>query len=165
MGYVDTMNAYGEAILHMADPESRWRGYTEGWLFTDFSTAGTIALAYVLFVIIGSTVMKAGVSPIDPYPLKFVYNVSQIMLCAYMTIEAFMMAYRSGYHVLPCNKFDTVNPPLANLLWLFLCLKNMGLLGHHLHCSWKKMETTFLPSRLSPHNYLSLLLGQRACTL
>jgi len=122
MAYVDTMNAYGEAILQMADPDSQWRGYTEGWIFTDFSTAGTIALAYVLFVIIGSTVMKS-LNPIDPYPLKFVYNVSQIMLCAYMTIEAFMMAYRSGYHILPCNKFDTENPPLANLLWLFYVSK------------------------------------------
>ena len=29
MGYVDAMNAYGEAILQMADPGNQWRGYTE----------------------------------------------------------------------------------------------------------------------------------------
>jgi len=122
-GYAAKMNDVGEAILTMADPTNQWRGYTEGWLFTDFATAGSIAMAYVAFVVIGSAVMKAGVSPIDPYPLKFIYNVSQIMLCAYMTIEAFMLAYRNSYTVLPCNSFDTENPPVANLLWLFYVSK------------------------------------------
>ena len=31
--------------------------------------------------------MKAGVPAIDPYPIKFAYNVSQIFLCAYMTVS------------------------------------------------------------------------------
>merc|ERR1719491_1647128 len=92
-------------------------------MFTDFSTAGTIAIGYVHFVVIGSIIMKSGVSAIDPYPLKFIYNVSQIMLCSYMTIEAFMLGYRNGYGILPCNKFDTENPPVANLLWLFYASK------------------------------------------
>lgn len=117
------MNAVGDAILNWADPENRFRGYTEGWPLTDFSTAASIAIAYVTFVVVGSTVMKAGVPAIDPYPLKFIYNVSQIMMCAYMTIEAALLAYRNGYTVLPCVNFDPVNPPLANLLWLFYASK------------------------------------------
>jgi elongation of very long chain fatty acids protein 4 len=67
--------------------------------------------------------MKAGVPEVDPYPLKFIYNVSQIMLCAYMTLEAFFVAYRNGYTVLPCEPYDQQNPKMANLLWLFYASK------------------------------------------
>uniref|UniRef100_A0A7R9ZHM8 Elongation of fatty acids protein n=1 Tax=Pseudictyota dubia TaxID=2749911 RepID=A0A7R9ZHM8_9STRA len=121
--YVETMDSIGESILSWADPEGKFRGHTEGWFLTDFSSAGTVALAYVAFVVIGSAVMKSGVAAMDPYPIKFIYNVSQIMLCAYMTIEAFLLAYRNGYTCLPCNNVDTENPPLANLLWLFYISK------------------------------------------
>ncbi len=61
--------------------------------------------------------------PLDPYPIKFFYNVSQIMLCSYMTIEAFILAYRSGYTITPCLPYNKENPPLANLLWLFYVSK------------------------------------------
>ena len=60
---------------------------------------------------------------IDPYPIKFVYNVSQIMLCAYMTVEGCLLAYRNGYTVTPCVGYNRDNPPLANLLWLFYVSK------------------------------------------
>jgi elongation of very long chain fatty acids protein 4 len=62
--------------------------------------------------------MKAGVPAMDPYPIKFFYNVSQIFLCAYMTIEAGMIAYRNGYGIC-CNAYSRDDPPMANLLWLF----------------------------------------------
>jgi GNS1/SUR4 family len=91
---------------------------------TSFSTAFNIALAYFAFVVIGSAVMKqANLPAMDPYPIKFAYNVSQIMLCAYMTIEAFLLAYRNGYSVTPCVEYNRTNPPLANLLWLFYISK------------------------------------------
>ena len=68
--------------------------------------------------------MKLGVPAMDPYPIKFFYNVSQIMLCAYMTIEAGMLAYRNNYTIFkPCNNFDSENPPIASLLWLFYISK------------------------------------------
>uniref|UniRef100_A0A7S4JGP6 Elongation of fatty acids protein n=2 Tax=Odontella aurita TaxID=265563 RepID=A0A7S4JGP6_9STRA len=121
--YLNTMDSIGESILNWADPDNQFRGYTEGWFLTDFRTAGSIALAYVAFVVIGSAVMKSGVAAMDPYPIKFFYNVSQIMLCAYMTIEGFLLAYRNGYTCLPCIDIDTKNPPLANLLWLFYVSK------------------------------------------
>jgi hypothetical protein len=96
---------------------------TQGWLLTDFPTAFNIALAYFTFVVIGTGIMKLGVPAIDPYPIKFVYNVSQIMLCAYMTIEAALLAYRNNYTVMPCNDYSQNNPPIANLLWLFYVSK------------------------------------------
>lgn len=67
--------------------------------------------------------MENGVAPIDPYPLKFFYNVSQIFMCAYMTIEAGMLAYRNNYTCLPCVGYDQHNPAVANLLWLFYASK------------------------------------------
>mmetsp|Transcript_20542 Transcript_20542/g.29697 ORF Transcript_20542/g.29697 Transcript_20542/m.29697 type:complete len:275 (+) Transcript_20542:79-903(+) len=121
--YIATLDSVGEAILQWSDPENKYRGYTEGWPLTSFSTAFSIAAAYLAFVIIGSAVMKAGVPAIDPYPIKFIYNVSQIMLCAYMTLEAFFIAYRNDYTLMPCEPFSTTNPPMANLLWLFYISK------------------------------------------
>lgn len=73
--------------------------------------------------------MKLGVPAMDPYPIKFIYNVSQIMLCAYMTLEALLLAYRNGYSALPCVGYDRQNPPLANLLWLFYVSKVRGVGG------------------------------------
>lgn len=90
---------------------------------TDFASAFNIALAYFLFVMVGSTIMKMGVPAMDPYPIKFVYNVSQIMLCAYMTIEAFFLASRNDYTLMPCEPYDAKNPAVANLLWLFYISK------------------------------------------
>jgi GNS1/SUR4 family len=97
--------------------------FHQGWPFTDFPTAFNIALAYLLFVFVGSMIMKAGVPAIDPYPIKFIYNVSQIILCSYMTIEAGLLAYRNNYSFMPCNVYDTETPPLAKLLWLFYVSK------------------------------------------
>jgi len=120
--YFESMDKIGDAILNWVDPEKATLGYTEGWWLTDFRSAATIALAYLAFVFVGSFVMKF-LSPMDPYPIKFVYNVSQIFMCAYMTVEAFFLAYRSGYSVVPCNPVSKVNPPVANLLWLFYISK------------------------------------------
>jgi elongation of very long chain fatty acids protein 4 len=123
-GYNDALDSVGESILTWADPNRDFRGHTEGWFLTDFSAAINIATVYVAFVLVGSSLFKSGALPaIDPYPLKFIYNVSQIMLCAYMTIEAGMLAYRNSYTILPCNEYDTTNPPVANLLWLFYISK------------------------------------------
>jgi elongation of very long chain fatty acids protein 4 len=120
--YFNAMDAIGDAILKYVDPTKDFTGYTEGWAFTDFRTAITIAFAYLAFVLIGSHIMKMGVPAMDPYPIKFVYNVSQIMLCAYMTIEAFMVAYRADYTYV-CNVYIRDTPPVGNLLWLFYVSK------------------------------------------
>mmetsp|Transcript_26485 Transcript_26485/g.56758 ORF Transcript_26485/g.56758 Transcript_26485/m.56758 type:complete len:270 (+) Transcript_26485:77-886(+) len=120
--YASTLNYVGDSILLWFDPEGQFGGYTKGWWLTDFASAFTIALAYVLFVTIGSKVMKDKPA-IDPYPIKFFYNVSQIMLCAYMTIEAVFLAYRNGYTVTPCVPYSQDNPAVANLLWLFYISK------------------------------------------
>lgn len=119
----EVLNSIGDSIISWADPEEKFSGYTDGWPMTDFSTALSVAVAYFLFVVIGSKVMEKQAKPIDPYPIKFFYNVSQIMLCAYMTIEASLLAYRNGYSVCPCVGYNKTEPALANLLWLFYVSK------------------------------------------
>ena len=71
---------------------------THGWPLTDFASASAIAIAYLLFVIVGSAVMK-NVPSMQEYtfPLRFLYNLMQVGLCSYMTIEAGILAYRNGY--------------------------------------------------------------------
>lgn len=118
------MDSIGDAILTWADPNNKFRGYTEGWPLTDFPTAMGIAIAYLTFVIVGSAIMKSDSIPaMDPYALKFVYNFSQIMLCSYMTLEALFVSYRSDYSISSCNPYNQNNPPVANLLWLFYISK------------------------------------------
>ena len=45
------------------------------------------------------------------------------MICSYMTIEAFLIAYRNNYTFLPCQEYSTTSPPMANLLYLFYLTK------------------------------------------
>eukprot|EP00560_Eucampia_antarctica_P000700 CAMPEP_0197839908 /NCGR_PEP_ID=MMETSP1437-20131217/44929_1 /TAXON_ID=49252 ORGANISM="Eucampia antarctica, Strain CCMP1452" /NCGR_SAMPLE_ID=MMETSP1437 /ASSEMBLY_ACC=CAM_ASM_001096 /LENGTH=279 /DNA_ID=CAMNT_0043449369 /DNA_START=105 /DNA_END=944 /DNA_ORIENTATION=- len=120
--YFETVDKIGDAILDWVDPEKVNLGYTEGWWLTDFRTAASIALGYLAFVLVGSLLMKV-LPAMDPYPIKFAYNVSQIFLCAYMTVEGFLLAYRNGYSWMPCNPASSTNPPIANLLWLFYVSK------------------------------------------
>ena len=73
--YFSFMDKLGEAIIEWSDPESAFRANRDDWWLCDFRSAGTIALTYVAFVVVGKQVMQF-LSPIDPYPIKFIYNVS-----------------------------------------------------------------------------------------
>lgn len=94
-----------------------------GWFLTDFRSAGMIVICYLLFVLVGSLIFSIPAVPsINPYMLKFLYNLSQIALCAYMAIEAGLIAYRNGYTVF-CNAYSTTEPPLVGVLYLFYLSK------------------------------------------
>ena len=83
-----------------------------------------IVAAYLTFVGVGTFVMKR--LPGDGfrfYGLSFVYNIVQVMLCSYMCIESFLIAYRQGYGFMPCVAYNQTNPPVANVLWLFYVSK------------------------------------------
>ena len=62
------------------------------------------------------------------YPFKFAYNMIQMMLCSYMCIEAGVRAYSAGYSILPCNKFNTSDPPIAFILYVFYISKILDFL-------------------------------------
>lgn len=111
-------------IFTHTDPAGTTRLLTEGWWLADLRSAVYIAIAYLLLVLAGSLLWRLPFVPrVDPYPLKFAYNLSQMMLCAYMTIEAGRIAYVNGYTLFPCNKFDAEEPPVLNVLYLFYLSK------------------------------------------
>jgi len=101
---------------------------TDHWPLAQLETALSIVLAYLIFVAVGMLVMPL-LNPVSDrvlYPIKFVYNIVQVFLCAYMALEAGILAYRNGFDFLPYAKsapFDAVNPPVAKLLWLFYLSK------------------------------------------
>lgn len=57
------------------------------------------------------------------YPLKFLYNIVQVMLCSYMCIEAMVRAYEGGYTLIPGNPFNQENPNVGFILYVFYLSK------------------------------------------
>ena len=95
----------------------------KGWALGSFTTAISIAGAYLAFVLVGSLVMRAYPGDgIKLYGVAFLYNIAQVMLCSYMCIEAVIVAKRSNFNLV-CNSYDAKHPPMANVLWLFYASK------------------------------------------
>ena len=123
---------------------------TEAWPMTSFRAAFSLLVAYGLFLVIGSYIQtRPGAKPISAkaiYPVSFVYNVVQIFLCAYMSVEALFLMYREGFTFFPypkCNPFNAANPPIAKLLWLFYVSKILDFVDTVtivLKQSWKQLS-------------------------
>mmetsp|Transcript_43454 Transcript_43454/g.68040 ORF Transcript_43454/g.68040 Transcript_43454/m.68040 type:complete len:280 (-) Transcript_43454:155-994(-) len=114
---------------------------TESWPFADFTTAAAISIAYFTFVVFGRIIMNFLPSFQDlTYPLRFVYNIAQVMLCSYMTIEAGLVAYRNNYNAIPCNPFDREKAPIAPVLWLFYVSKIFDFFDTFFIITGKKWE-------------------------
>mmetsp|Transcript_12240 Transcript_12240/g.25084 ORF Transcript_12240/g.25084 Transcript_12240/m.25084 type:complete len:291 (-) Transcript_12240:128-1000(-) len=117
-------DAVGTFVLDYVDPSSSLRAWSDGFILSEFRDAAFVACAYVAFVVFGSLIFKLPFVPkIDPYPLKFLYNMSQMMLCAYMTVEAGLVAYRNNYTIFPPNAYSTSSPPLGPVLYIFYLSK------------------------------------------
>lgn len=122
--YLKQLDEFGLAILDYTDPDNKLRGPTQGWFMVDFRSAALVAIAYVTFVFVGSMLFKIKAVPaINPYPLKFFYNLSQVLLCGYMAVEAGLIAYRNNYTLLPCEPFNAESPPVVNVLYIFYISK------------------------------------------
>ena len=75
--------AAGQFILNFLDPnELISPGGALGMPMTAPSTAVSVVFLYISFVLVMPLVMKA-FPPLELYPVKFLYNLSQIMLCSY----------------------------------------------------------------------------------
>jgi len=98
---------------------------TAEWPVARLGTALLIAGAYLAFVAFGRVIMGAMSDFKDAlYPFRFVYNMAQVVLCSYMAVEAFLVAYRQGYGAMPCVPFvHGEGAPMANVLWLFYVSK------------------------------------------
>mmetsp|Transcript_2292 Transcript_2292/g.2948 ORF Transcript_2292/g.2948 Transcript_2292/m.2948 type:complete len:306 (+) Transcript_2292:1-918(+) len=114
---------FGDKIILWAT-DGAPKNHTAEWPLAQFEHAALIVMAYLGFVLIGSMIFKAEAIPaLKLYPVQFIYNVVQIMLCSYMCIEAGLIAYRQGYTILPCNAYNKETPPVGNVLWLFYISK------------------------------------------
>ncbi|TYZ64339.1 hypothetical protein PybrP1_012308 [[Pythium] brassicae (nom. inval.)] len=93
----------------------------------NFASVYAICVGYLLFVVLGTAIMKAGVPAVNTSVLQFIYNPLQVIVCSYMCLEAAIQAYRNDYTATPCNKFDAANPVMANVLYLFFLSKMLDL--------------------------------------
>jgi len=133
-----TLDTQGELVLNLLNAPVAPARITRDWPLARASSAAFLAGGYLLFVLVGRLVLPYILAKREPYALKFAYNLVQVGLCSYMTIEAGLLAYRNGYQPV-CNaaKFTDPSPPLANLLWLFYISKVLDfadtffiILGH-----------------------------------
>ena len=121
---MDASASAQNAILEWMDPDGLVRGgITKDWPMSDLASVAGVVVAYLAFVLVGPRVMKGRPAP-NLYGLKFAYNISQMVLCAYMCVEAALLAHRHGYTLYPtCVPFAARDPPVARLLWLFYVSK------------------------------------------
>lgn len=121
--YREHAGKLGNDILQWARPEGWPASPMANWPLADFESAFAIAACYLLFVILGRMIMPSLPAVPGLYPFKFLYNVVQVMLCSYMCIEAGVRAYYAGYTLIPCNDFNTTNPPIGFILYVFYLSK------------------------------------------
>jgi len=127
--FVEKTQPIGDIIIQWAKPSSfPVESPTSAWYLTDFSTALAIAIVYLSFVFVGRIVMSKCPAVPGLYPIKFAYNMAQVMLCSYMSIEAGMKAYEANYTILPCNKFNHTSHPIAFILYIFYLSKILDFL-------------------------------------
>lgn len=89
--------------------------------FVDLSSAVVADVVYLAIVFFG-VVLRNYLPKMELYALRFVYNLVQMGLCAYMFIEAGKLAYNHGYSF-HCNKWNLEEPVMANILYIFYISK------------------------------------------
>eukprot|EP00042_Codosiga_hollandica_P040075 m.341423 g.341423 ORF g.341423 m.341423 type:complete len:324 (-) comp55767_c0_seq1:134-1105(-) len=129
----------GEDFLTFINPEIT-DSPTKDWLFCDFQDAFFVAAAYLVFVLLGSTIMKlifgsqeaakeaTGASVIQKIVkepvmlLVLVYNPVQVILCGYMIYAAIAEFVRQDYTLI-CNAFNPKELGMASVLLVFYLSK------------------------------------------
>ena len=126
------MQAYTDFVVNLSDGILKWAkpahfpagpGPMAGWPLASGFSAFSIAFGYLAFVLVFSIIMKVAPKIKGLYGLKFLYNMVQVMLCSYMSIEAGVQAWKAGYSILPCQAFDHKNPPIGFILYVFYLSK------------------------------------------
>jgi len=126
--YREFSTKLGETIITWARPEGWPVSPTSSWPLANFEYALAIAVCYLTFVFLGQIIMPMLPAVRGLYPFKFAYNMLQVMLCSYMCIEAGVRAYDAGYTLIPCNKFNHLNPPIGFILYVFYLSKILDFL-------------------------------------
>ncbi len=177
------VNAFGKSVVQWAHPTLAYeRRATRGWPLIELDAALLVALAYGVLVVYGlaryycsapapakapvkkgeeeSWAKRSAKEPIL-YAMQ-AYNLSQVVLCAYMIYGAASEALRMGYKPI-CNAFVPSATGMASILWVFYVSKVrgsgwwlvVGVLMHSLPGPSTRLAPSWLPA-LSP-------LGARLC--
>jgi len=141
--FYDVTDELGSQVIDWAVQGDKFVSPTQDWPGARLGTALLIAGGYLSFVLFGRVAMSMRSKGLaeELYPLRFGYNIVQVMLCSYMAIEAVMIAYRQGYTLVPCNTMvrDTT-APIANVLWLFYVSKILDFMDTFFIVLGKKWE-------------------------
>jgi len=148
-GFDETGRSTFDAAIDL--PRSVMRQYA----FTRLPTALCPLMAYSVLIVIGIVLFDLcrcsakTRGPLIPerllYPFKFVYNVLQIFLCSYMSVEALVIAKREGLLGLECADFHFSRPAVGELLWLFYLSKIVDFMDTlFIVLSLKRSQFTFL---------------------
>jgi len=112
---------------------------TAAWPLARAEVMLPIAYGYLVLVALGSFVMsRKGMEPIKFPNLQMAYNVVQVVLCFYMSVTAGSIAYGNGYTLWPCVPFNSFNPPIGSVLWLFYVSKVLDFMDTFFMISGKK---------------------------
>jgi elongation of very long chain fatty acids protein 4 len=132
------------AILEWARPAGHAVSPMANYPLASGYAAWSIAFGYLLFVFVFSSIMKSRGKKIDGlYGFKFVYNVAQVMLCSWMCIEAGVQAWKHGYSLLPCEPFNSTEPVMGFVLYVFYLSKILDFLDTVFiisECRWGQLS-------------------------
>ena len=122
--YIDLVTKIESSIISWARPAHfPVPGPMSSWPLATGLESFSIAFGYLAFVAVFSLIMKSAPKIPNLYGLKFAYNMVQVMLCSYMSIEAGMQAWKAGYSIIPCQAFDHKSPPIGFILYVFYLSK------------------------------------------
>eukprot|EP01102_Stenamoeba_stenopodia_P007747 TRINITY_DN2182_c0_g1_i1.p1 TRINITY_DN2182_c0_g1~~TRINITY_DN2182_c0_g1_i1.p1 ORF type:complete len:333 (-),score=44.23 TRINITY_DN2182_c0_g1_i1:23-1021(-) len=99
---------------------------TASWPLTRLDHALALALGYLVFVLLGSTIMKNFKSLNFTSFIKsaqMLYNPTQVILCIYMIGETIRQAFIERDYKLVCNEYDPNSTGIASILWVFYVSK------------------------------------------
>lgn len=94
--YYEWADATEQKLLDWVDLEGNHKVHPMAdYPLANFASVYAICVGYLLFVIFGTAIMKAGVPALNTSALQFIYNPLQVIVCSYMCLEAAIQAYRN----------------------------------------------------------------------
>jgi elongation of very long chain fatty acids protein 4 len=153
--YYEWANATEQKLFEWVDPNGAYKvNPMADYPLANFASVYAICVGYLVFVIFGTALMKAGIPALNTSALQFLYNPFQVIVCSYMCLEAGIQAYRNNYTAGPCNAFNPANPVMGNVLYLFFLSKILDLCDTFFIVTGKKWKQL---SVLHVYHHLTVL--------